>query len=77
MQAQINIEFNQLVQLAKGLSEKQWETLKKEVEHKHEKKTDTARKQFKELLLQGPVFSKRQLETIAETREAINKWRTI
>jgi hypothetical protein len=37
---------------------------------------DKTRNELKELLLRGPVFSEKQLETIAETRKAINRWRT-
>lgn len=74
MQVQVEIEFEQLVQIAKKLPGKQWTKLKAEVEAKT--MTDNKREEFKKLLLSGPVFSKKQLETIAETRKAINQWRT-
>jgi hypothetical protein len=74
MQVQVEIEFDQLVQIAKKLPANQWTRLKAEVEAKPtiEKK----RQELREFLLSGPTFSKKQLETIAETRNAINKWRT-
>jgi hypothetical protein len=74
MQVQVDIEFDQLVQIAKKLPARQWTKLKAEVEAKPAiaKKRD----ELKKLLLNGPTFSKKQLETIAETRNAINKWRT-
>ncbi len=75
MQAQVDIEFDQLVQIAKKLPAKQWIKLKTEVESKVTT-TTKQRKEFKKLLLSGPVFSKKQLETIDETRKAINQWRT-
>ena len=75
MQVQVDIEFEQLVQIAKKLPAKQWTKLKTEVEAKSII-TDKQREEFKKLLLNGPVFSKMQLETIAETRKAINQWRT-
>lgn len=75
MQVQVDIEFDQLVKIAKKLPAKQWTKLKAVVESKVIT-TDKDRKEFKKLLLSGPVFSKKQLEKIAETRKAINQWRT-
>jgi hypothetical protein len=74
MQVQVDIEFDQLVQIAKKLPVKQWDKLKKEVEAKPV--ADTEREDFRKLLLNGPTFSKKQLKTIDETRKAINQWRT-
>lgn len=74
MQVQVDLEFDQLVQIAKKLPAKQWTKLKAEVETLSATKTD--REEFKEFLLNGPTFSKKQLATIAETRKAINQWRT-
>lgn len=74
MQVQVDTEFDQLVQIAKKLPVKQWTKLKAEVEEKPT--SNRKRGSFKKLLLSGPVFSKKQLEIIAETRKAINQWRT-
>ncbi|HEX5153487.1 MAG TPA: hypothetical protein VFW07_18685 [Parafilimonas sp.] len=74
MQVQVDIEFDQLVQLVKKLPAKQWTKLKEEVDA--QPPTDTKREEFKKFLLNGPTFSKKQLKTIAETRKAINQWRT-
>jgi len=74
MQAQVEIEFNQLVQIAKQLPSKEWTRLKAAVEA--QTNVNIEREDFKKLLLSGPAFSKKQLNTIAETRRAINKWRT-
>ncbi len=74
MQAQVDIGFDQLVQIAKKLPAQQWRKLKAEVEA--QPNVDTEREEFKKLLLNGPTFSKKQLNTIAETRKAINQWRT-
>ncbi|MEX8548246.1 MAG: hypothetical protein V5804_11650 [Mucilaginibacter sp.] len=75
MQVQVDIDFNQLVQLAKKLPVPQWNELKAEVEKnlpvQMEPDTD-----FIKLLLSGPTFSEEQLNEIAETRKAINQWRT-
>jgi len=74
MLVEVEIEFNQLVQIAKKLPSNQWTKLKAEVVQNES--ISKNRNDFKELLLNGPVFSKKQLDTIAETRKAINQWRT-
>ena len=74
MQAQVDIEFDQLVKLAKQLPATQWTKLKKEVEKK-----STSLKPHSNLvslLLSAPTYSKKQLEEVAKTRKAINQWRT-
>ena len=75
MQAQIEIGFDQLVELVKKLPQTQWTKLKQEVET--QKPVDKEREDFRNLLLNGPIFSKKQLDTIAETRKKIDEWRTI
>ena len=74
MQVRLEIEFDQLVQFAKRLPAKQWTKLKQEVETK--KTVGKEREDFRKLLLDGPMFSKKQLNTIAETRKKIDEWRT-
>ena len=74
MEVQFNIEFQQLVQLAKSLPVSEWEKLKQEVEKETPKSKD--REEFKKLLLNGPTFTKKQLDVINETRKSINQWRT-
>ncbi len=74
MQVQLDIEFDQLVQLAKRLPARQWTKLKQAVETKNP--VDKEREDFRKLLLVGPTFSKKQLDTIAETRKKIDEWRT-
>ncbi len=75
MQVQIDINFDQLVEIAKKLPETQWNKLKEEVEKEvlAENKPDT---EFIKLLLSGPTFSEEQSAEIADTRKAINQWRT-
>jgi DNA-binding transcriptional regulator/RsmH inhibitor MraZ len=74
MEVQVNIGFEQLVQLAKRLPVNQWEKLKQEVEA--QTPNNKEREKFKKLLLNGPTFTKKQLDAVAETRKSINKWRT-
>ena len=76
MQVQVDIGFDQLVQIAKRLPATQWTKLKNEVETAVQP-LDKEREEFRKLLLSGPTFSKRQLENIAETRKKIDEWRTI
>ena len=73
MRVQVDIGFDQLVQLAKQLPATQWKKLKQEVEIQAPE--DKGREAFKKLLLNGPTFTKKQLDAIAETREKINQWR--
>ena len=73
MQLQIDIGFEQLVQIVKKLPAGQWSKLKQEVEK--DVPEDEERTAFRKLLLNGPVFSEEQLELIAETRKEINAWR--
>ena len=75
MQVQVDIGFDQLVQIAKRLPATQWTKLKKEVETAAQP-SDKEREEFRRLLLSGPTFSKKQLENIAEIRKKINEWRT-
>lgn len=74
MQVQVEIEFDQLVQLVKRLPAAQWTKLKQEVEV--EAPNEKEREEFKQLLLKGPTFSKKQLDAVDKTRKAINAWRT-
>jgi hypothetical protein len=55
MQVQVDIEFDQLVQLAKRLPPTQWTKLKQEVETKNPVYRE--REDFRKLLLGGPPFS--------------------
>lgn len=76
MQIQVDIAFDQLVQLARRLPSTKWSQLKQEVEKKQHSGKDKEREDFKKLLLSGPTFSKTQLDAIAKTRKAINQWQT-
>ena len=74
MQLQVDIEFDQLVQLAKKLPSKQWTKLKQEVDN--QQPADRPVTELETFLLNAPTFSKKQLDEIAKTRKAINQWRT-
>jgi len=74
MQVQIDIEFEQLVQLAKELPAKQWKKFKQEVENS--KLNEGKSSDLLDFLLNAPTFTKNQLDAIAKTRKEINQWRT-
>jgi hypothetical protein len=73
MQVQVDIDFDQLVQIAKKLPAKKWSQLKEEVEQK--KAAPVKKSNLEQLLVNGPVFSKKQLDEIKKTRKALNQWR--
>ena len=74
MRVQVDIGFDQLIQLAKQLPANKWKKLKQEVKEK-QSPIDKEREEFRKLLLSGPTFSKQQLENMAKTRKTIDQWR--
>ncbi len=74
MQAVVDIKFDELLKIVKSLPENKLSELKAELSK--EGKKDNDRDAFETLLLNGPTFSKKQLDNIAKTRIAINQWRT-
>jgi hypothetical protein len=74
MEALVDIKFDELLKIVKNLPENKLSELKAEIEK--EEKQHTNRDDFEKLLLNGPTFSKKQLDNIAMTRKAINQWRT-
>lgn len=74
MELQVEIEFAQLVKLAKQLPATQWTKLKSEVEK--EKIEANQVSNLETFLLSAPTFNKKQLDEIAKTRKAISQWRT-
>ncbi len=74
MQVEIDIKFEQLIDIARKLPMAQWNKLKQEVEKEVE--PDTKAQDMEAFLLSAPTFTKKQIDTIAKTRNAINQWRT-
>lgn len=73
MQVQIDIQFDQLVKLVKGLPKDKLTELKAEIEKKDKEPQYT---DLETLLLNGPTATEQQIETIIENRKSINQWRT-
>ncbi|MCO5934073.1 hypothetical protein NAF17_00855 [Mucilaginibacter sp. RB4R14] len=73
MQIQVDIGFNDLVEIVKNLPKDKLLQLKRELE---EKPVKVEKDQFRELLINGPTFSDEQIATMEEAQKAINQWRT-
>jgi len=74
MQAQVDIKFDQLVQLAKRLTPTQWTLLKAAVDTAHA--TNDQPSDLEAFLLTAPTFTDEQIQEIDTTRKRINQWRT-
>jgi hypothetical protein len=74
MQIQVDIGFEQLIEIVKHLPDAQLKKLKKEIENTSKPNASDA--DLRSFLMSGPVFSKSQLDTIDQTRKAIDQWRT-
>lgn len=72
MQVQVDIAFDQLLKVVKTLPSGQLRQLKAEIEKEANTKKSI---DLEALLLNGPVATKKQLETIENNRKAINQWR--
>ncbi|MGN6491246.1 MAG: hypothetical protein ACTHLE_04565 [Agriterribacter sp.] len=73
MQVQVEIEFNQLLQIVRTLPAAELKQLKAEIEKKVKHRNPG---KLEELLLNGPTATPRQLEIITQNRKSINQWRT-
>lgn len=74
MQALVNIGFDELLKIVKSLPQSKLSELKAELERESQQAIN--RNDFETLLLNGPTFSKKQLDNIAKNRKAINQWRS-
>ncbi len=74
MQVQVDIGFEQLVQIVKKFPATQLSKLKAEIEK--DVKEEKPEADLETLLLNGPTATKKQLETIAKNRKRLNQWRT-
>jgi hypothetical protein len=74
MHIQVDIGFEQLLEIVRNLPGEQLDRLKEEIEKN--KKTKNVSVDKESFLLSGPVFTDEQIEDIIEARKTINKWRT-
>ncbi|MES2704956.1 MAG: hypothetical protein V4649_20130 [Bacteroidota bacterium] len=74
MQVQVNIGFGQLLKIVRALPPAQLKQLRAALEKAGDE--GDVKNDLENLLLNGPVATAEQLETIASNRKAINQWRT-
>jgi Tfp pilus assembly PilM family ATPase len=73
MQLEINIPFQQLLDLIKSLPKSQQQILRVELEKVAVNSSTTT---LEELLLSGPVAQKEDLDRIRTNRKSFNQWRS-
>ena len=74
MEIKLDIPFQQLLTVVKTLTPSQKAKLKQELSEEEFAKEDKSA--FIEMLLKGPVYSEKDIQTIEENRKSIAKWRT-
>lgn len=74
MQVQVDIGFEQLLKIVKELPAGKLRQLQAEIEKGV--KEEKSMMDLETLLLNGPIASNKQLETIEYNTKAINQWRT-
>ncbi|MBZ5858378.1 hypothetical protein [Flavihumibacter profundi] len=74
MQVQVDIEFEQLLEIVKTLPAGQLKLLKAEIGKK--RKVNKSKADLETILMNGPVATEKQLEIIESNRKAISQWRT-
>ncbi len=74
MQVQVDIDYDQLVNMVKQLPKNQWTKLKSDIEAQ-DAEVDS-KSDMLTFLLNGPTFSKKQITEIEKARKEINQWRT-
>jgi len=73
VQIQVDIGFDDLIRIVKKLPKEQ--LLKFKIELEKQEIENTRQQDLESFLLTAPTFSAEQLETIGQTRKAINQWR--
>ena len=74
MALKTEIPFKQILTVVKSLTPSQKEQLKAVLSET--KTTPKKQSDLTELLLSGPVFSKKQIDIIKQNRKSIKQWRT-
>jgi hypothetical protein len=74
MEMKVQVPFQQLLTIVKTLTPIQKAKLREEL---NEEKTEIkSQDDFIEFLLNGPVYSDKDIQTIEENKKSIAKWRT-
>ena len=74
MEKKVQVPFQQILTVVKTLTPAQKARLRLEL--MEEKPYQKDKKEFIEFLLNGPVYTEKQIKTIEENRKSIAKWRT-
>jgi hypothetical protein len=74
MELKVQIPFQQFLTAVKTLTPTQKVRLQKELTE--EKNNEGDKEAYIEMLLHGPVFTEKEIQTIEENRKSISKWRT-
>lgn len=74
MEIKLEIPFQQLLTVVKTLTPSQKTKLRQELTVEEPVKEDKS--EYIEMLLKGPVYSEKDIQTIEENRKSIAKWRT-
>lgn len=73
MEIKLDIPFQQLLTVVKTLTPSQKAKLKQELSE--EESAKEVKSAFIEMLLKGPVYSEKDIQTIEENRKSIAQWR--
>ncbi len=73
MEIKLDIPFQQLLTVVKRLTPSQKAKLRQELTEEEPAKEDKS--DFIEMLLNGPVYSEKDIQTIEDNRKSIAKWR--
>jgi len=74
MEMKVQVPFQQLLKLIKKLTPAQKARLRQELNE--EKSSPKDKDDFIEYLLNGPVYTDKEIKTIQENRKSIAAWRT-
>lgn len=74
MEMKVEIPFKQLLTAVKTLTHAEKVMLRQELSE--EKAVEDDKAEYIEMLLNGPVYTEEQIQTIEENRKSIAKWRT-
>ena len=74
MDINVQIPFQQLLDIVKSLPSAQKAKLRQELDEK--KSASKNQDDFIDYLLNGPVYTSEEIQVIEETRKSISEWRT-
>ena len=76
MEIKVQVPFQQLLSLVKRLTPAQRARLQQELVDKKPAQKDKDKDEFINYLLNGPVYSDKEIRIIEENRKSIAAWRT-